>query len=406
MKRLPVMLVAVLLAVPWTGQAMEKPRDWQPPPIESVPNHREIWRQVIIELARYAKTRKKDFTVLVRGGVELVVKGEREAAWDEVQDPDGKFFEKRHPLGQAFRPYVNAIDGIVLDDLYCGPEAFGKPLDQAIKDRRDFDKVLAEERARGVQRPPIPEPLGPFSIDPEVEKARAAEVRRQAEKVERQRRVIYAVDSLRQAGRRILSLESCKDSKAIAAAYRDAARDKVLTYVHAESEGLNRVPSARPWAENPDPVPTLNQAKNWLPVLSSEKFGSKSEWVAALERSNFDMLLVDVAYRGLDGLAFADTLKLKYKNLGSRRPVMAVLSLGKAYDSRWYWKPEWRTGEPRFLFAPDQDHPGSWVADMNDPKWKELIGKTLVGIIDAGFDGVVLDDSDTYLWFEELMPLR
>lgn len=406
MKRLSVMVLAALLVAPVSLQAMEKPRDWIAPPPETVPNHREMWRQVIIELARYAKARKKDFTVLVRGGVELVVKGEREAEWDDVQDPAGVMFEKRHPLGQPFRPYVNAIDGLILDDLYCGADAFAKPLDQAIKDRRDFDKVLAEERARGIQRPPIPEPLGPFSIDPEVEKARAAEYRRQANKVERQRRIIYAVDSLRQAGRRILSLESCKDAKAISTAYRDAARDKVLTYAHAGDERLNRVPGGHPWGENADPIPTLNQARNWLPVLSSEKFGSKSEWVAAMEHSNYDILLVDVAYRGMDGLSFADTLKLKYKNLGSRRPVMAVLSLGKAYDSRWYWKPEWRTGEPPFLFAPDPDVPGSWVVNMEDAQWKEMLGKTLAGIIGAGFDGVVLDDVDTYLWFEELMPLR
>lgn len=402
----PWWLILAMLLAPAPALALEKPRDWQPPPPESVPNHREVWRSVVIELGRYAKARKKDFVVLVRGGVELVVKGEREAEWDEVQDPDGREFEKRHPLGQPFRPYVNAVDGLIVDDLYCGPEAFAKPLDQAIKERRDFDKLLADERARGVHRPPLPEVVGPFSIDPAEEIRRAAEVKRQADKIERQRRVIYAVDALRQAGRRILSLESCKTAKDVQAAYRDAARDRVLGYAHAGDEALNKVPAGRPWAEGADQVPTLNQARNWLPVLRADQFGSKAEWISALERTNHDMLLVDVAYRGVDGLTFADTLRLKYKKLGSRRLVFAVLPLGRAYDWRWYWKPEWRTGQPPFLFAPDPDDPGAYVVDMADGQWKELLGKTLVGIIDAGFDGVVLDDADTYLWYEELMPLR
>lgn len=406
MSRRAVLTALCLLAFMPSAHALEKPRDWQPPPIESVPNHREMWRSVIIELGRYAKSRKPDFVVLVRNGSELVVKGEREAEWDEVQDPDGRLFEKRHPLGQPFRPYVNAIDGLVLDNLYCGPEAFGKPLDKAIQEQRDLDRVLADERAKGIHRPATPQPLGPFSIDPVEELRRAAEVKRQAEKLERQRRTIYAVDAIRQAGRRVLSLESCKSAKDVQTAYTDAVRDKVLTYAHSGNDTLNLIPSGHPWGENPAPIPTLNQARNWLPVLRADQFGSKAEWVTALERSNHDMLLVDVAYRGVDGLAFADTLRLKYKKLGSRRLVFAVLSLGRAYDWRWYWQKDWQTGNPPFLFAPDEADPGAYVTRMEDAKWKELLGKTLEGIIKAGFDGVVLDDTDTYLWFEELMPLR
>jgi len=394
----------LLLAAP--AMALDTPRDWQPPPPESVPNHREIWRSVVIELARYAKARKNDFVVLVRNGSELVVKGAREAEWDEVQDPDGRFFEKRHPLGQPFRPYVNAIDGLIMDNLYCGAEAFGKPLDQAIKERQDLDKVLADERAKGIHRPAMPQPMGPFSLDPAEEIRRAAEVKREAEKLEHQRRVLYAIEAVRQAGRRILSLEQCKTAKDVQAAYRDGIRDRVLTYAHGGDDVLNRIPSGHPWGENADPVPTLNQARNWLPVLRANQFGSKAEWVGAMERTNHDMLLVDVAYRGVDGLSYADILRLKYKKLGSRRLVFAVLSLGRAYDWRWYWQKDWRVGSPPFLFAPDNDDPGAYITVMENAQWKELLGKTLVGIVDAGFDGVVLDDTDTYLWFEELMPLR
>jgi len=34
-----------------------------------------------------------------------------------------------------------------------------------------------------------------------------------------------------------------------------------------------------------------------------------------------------------------------------------------------------------------------------------MLGKYIAGIMDLGFDGVVLDNLDTYLWFEDLMPL-
>ena len=407
MKRAVLLLTAlVMLGAAMPAQALDKPRDWEPPPPESVPNHRKVYREVIAALATYAHQRNSSFLVLVRNAVELVVKGDREEEWDQIQDPDGRNFEKRHPLGTPYRGYVNTIDGLVLDDLYCGPNAFGKPLDQAIKERRAFDRQLAEEKANGVQRPPVPQPLGPFSIDPEEEIRRAKEVRRQVEKVERQRRILYAADTMRQNGRVLLSLNECKNAKDAQQAYQDGARDRVLSYAHTGDEELSRIPKGHPWGENADPVGNIKQARNWLPLLRADAFGSKADWVDGLANTNQDVLLVDVAYRGIDGLAFADINRLHFKKLGSRRLVLAVLSLGRAYDWRWYWKRDWRVGAPPFLFAPDSDQPGAYITDLQDAMWREELGKAITSIINVGFDGVVLDDADTYLWFEDLMPLK
>ncbi|MBC7952203.1 MAG: hypothetical protein H7Z12_10365 [Rhodospirillaceae bacterium] len=403
MKRL-VIALALLLALP--ASAMDKPRDWQAPPVASIPNHREDWRNVVMELSAYAKGRNKDFVVLVRGGTELVVKGEREAEWEDLRDPTGRNFEKRLPLRTVFRPYLKTLDGLVLDGLYCGPDALGKPLDKAIRERLDLDATLAEERSRGIQRPPVPTPFGPFSLDPREELRKAAEIRRVAEHDERQRRQLYALDAMRQQGRRILSIEDCKTQKEVDAAYKGAERDRVLTYAGVETDLLNTLPKGHPRAENAQPVTTITAAKNWLPLLRADRFGTKAEWVLSMERTNQDVLFIDVAHRGTDALNKDDVKRLKYKELGAPRLMLAVLPVGKAYDWRWYWQKGWEAGNPPFLFAPIPEEPGSFVTDMGDPKWKELLGKYLAGIIDLGFDGVVLDNLDTYLWFEELMPLE
>jgi cysteinyl-tRNA synthetase len=403
MIRLAALLAVVLTAAP--ALALDKPRDWVPPPVSAVPNHREMWRQVIIELATYAKTRKPDFIVLVRGGMELLVKGDREAAWEEAQDPYGRLFEKRLPLGSTLRPYLKVIDGVVVDGLYCGPYTFGKPLAEAIKDRRDFDRQLAEERARGIQRPPVPQPLGPFSIDPKEELRRAAEVRREADRIERQRRMIYAIDAARDAGRRILSLEDCKTAKEAEAAAKAADRDRVLTFAAADNARTDLLPKGRPHHENAEPMSTISGPRTWLPMLRGESFATRSEWVLALEKTNYDILVLDVAHRGGDGFTRSDIAKLKYKSLGVPRLVLASLPLGKTRDTRWYWQKGWEAGNPPFLFAPDSDEPGSFITDLTDPKWKEQLGKIMAGIIDAGFNGVMIDETDTFLWFEELMPV-
>lgn len=398
--------LALVLASIVPAVATEKPRDWQPPPLERIPNHREQWRNVVIELATYAKARKSDFVVLVRGATELVVKGEREAQLEELRDPYGKTFEKRLPLRSVLRPYVKVLDGMVVDGLYCGPDASGKPLDKAIKDRLELDATIAEERAHGIQRPPVPTPFGPFSLDPKEELRKAVEIRRAAEREERQRRTVYALDALRQQGRRILSIEDCRTPKDVDAAYSAADRDRVLTYAAVNAERLNTLPKGHPRAENAQPVATITAARNWLPLVRADRFGTRAEWVMAMEKTNQDALLVDVAHRGADPLTKDDVKKLKFKELGAPRLVLAVLPVGKAYDWRWYWQKGWEAGNPPFLMAPVADNPGSFIADLGDPKWKELLGKYLAGIMDLGFDGVVLDDLDTYLWFEDLMPLE
>jgi len=399
-------LALLLAALPSVAAAAEKPRDWQPPPLGAIPNHREMWRQVITEIATYAKGRKADFVVLVRGGVELVVKGEREALWEEVRDPAGQNFEKRLPLRSTFRPYVKMIDGMVVDGLYCGPDALGKPLDKAIKDRLELDATLAEERARGIQRPPVPTPFGPFSLDPKEELRKAAEIRKLAEREERQRRTIYALNALRLEGRRILSIEDCKDQKEVDAAFKGADRDRVLTYAATDADTLARLPKGHPRAENAAPVATVTAARNWLPLLSADRFGTKAEWIMSMERTNHDILLIDVVHRGTDPLTKDEVRRLKFKELGAPRLVLADLSIGKAHDRRYYWQKGWEVGNPPFLVAPVTDTPGSYITDLADPKWKEMLGKYVAGIMDLGFDGVVLDDLDTYLWFEDMNPLE
>lgn len=407
MKRGPQIAAAILagLALALPAAAQDRPPGWQPPPPIMVPNFREQWREVVAELATYVKQRNRNAVVLMRGGAELLVKGEREVKWDDVQDPDGRDYERHLPLGTVFRDFIKPLDGLVLDGLYCGPYHFDKPLDEALRERKALDAKLADERSRGIQRPPVPTPMGPFSIDPAKELQRAAEIRRKAEIAERQRRELYAIAAMRSFDRRLLSLERCAAPAEAEAARAHAARDRVLTFAQADDGDLDRLPSGHAPQENADPVRTLTAARNWLPLLDAGRYGDRAEWVAALDGTNYDILVIDVAHRGSDPLTKADLAALHYKTMGAPRLVLADIPIGRAFDTRWYWRKGWTAGAPAFLFAPDRTQPGAYIADMADPKWKELLGKYVAGAMDLGFDGVLLDDLDTYLWFEDQEPL-
>jgi cysteinyl-tRNA synthetase, unknown class len=402
MTRLIALIVLLLATAP--ALALDKPRDFVPPPPSMIPNFREQARDVVLELALYAKKRNPAFQVLMRGGSELLVKGELEMEWDDIHDPDGTNFIKRLPLRATFRPLVQALDGIVMDGLYCGPFAFDKPLAEVIKARKTLDAELDAEKKRGIHRPPLPVEMGPFSNDPEVELRRFAEMKQKLARAETQRRVTYALDAMRSEGRNVLTIESCDDKKALETAYRDAIRDHVTPYVKVGDGPLEDAPRAHPSFENAKEILTVANARNWLPVLRSDKFGTKGKFVEALANTNYDILLVDVVHRRSEFLVKSDVQQLKFKKLGPRRLVFAVMPLGRAYDWRWYWQSGWEVGNPAFIFAHD-DKPGTYLTDLGSGEWRGVLGKYMAGIVDLGFDGVVFDDVGTYLWFEDLMPL-
>ena len=405
MPRLIAPLLAALLAAMSPASAQERPKDWEPPPIERIPNHRQLWRDVVIELAAYAKKRNPNFVVLVRGGIDLPVKGDREAEWEQARDPTGRDFDKRLPLGTRFRPYLRYLDGMVFNNLYCGPYKFEVPLAQALKERRDLDAQLAEERRRGIHRPPLALPVGPFSLDPKEEMRRSEEIKRLTEIGEHQRRTLYALDAMRANDLTVLSIEDCASRAEADAAAAHGVRDKVLTFAQADDALLDRLPSGHAFAENAAVVSDIASARNWLPMVRGDRFGTRADWVAALAKTNYDALMIDVIHRGGDALVKSDIATMKFKGLGTTRLMLADLPVGKAYDWRWYWQKGWGTGNPAFLVAPIPDDPGAFIADLGDTDWKAILGKYLVGIMDLGFDGVVIDDLDTYQWFEDLMPL-
>ncbi|RAU23179.1 hypothetical protein CU669_03190 [Paramagnetospirillum kuznetsovii] len=397
-------ILALTLALASPALALDKPRDFVPPPMERIPNFRDQTRDVILELARYAKKRSPNFQVMMRGGSELLVKGEIEVEWEDIRDPQGTNFIKRLPLRATYRQLVQTLDAIVVDGLYCGPYKFDKPLAELVKARRDLDAELDAERRRGIHRTPTPVEMGPFSNDPTEELRKATEIKVKQERAEVQRRALYAIAAMRDEGRNVLSVDFCADAKETEAAFRAGARDKTPTFAKTGETPLDDTPRAHAAYENPAEVLSLATARNWLPVLRSDRFGTKGKFMDAVANTNYDMVVVDVAHRSSDLLVKSDIAKLKFKKLGARRLVMAAMPIGRAYDWRWYWLRDWDVGNPAFVFAHDEP-PGVFITDTGSGEWRGVLGKYLAGIMDLGFDGVMFDDVGTYLWFEDLMPL-
>jgi len=147
--------------------------------------------------------------------------------------------------------------------------------------------------------------------------------------------------------------------------------------------------------ENSDDVLKLSEAKNFLYLLNPEKFKKKSEYIDALSKSKYDLLLIDLNFHGKQ-LTKKDIEKLKTKPQGGKRLIIGYFSIGEAEDYREYWKKEWSENLPKWIRYENEDWEGNYIVEYWSEEWKEIIKNILNKYVDSGYDGVYLDTIDTY----------
>ena len=80
------------------------------------------------------------------------------------------------------------------------------------------------------------------------------------------------------------------------------------------------------------------------------------------------------------------------------------MSVGFAEDERFYWERDWEVGTPTWIQGLGE-RPGQYTVEYWNPAWKAIIGRYFAGIMDLGFDGVVLDGVEAYRRWEFMTPL-
>ena len=122
----------------------------------------------------------------------------------------------------------------------------------------------------------------------------------------------------------------------------------------------------------------------------------------AVAASPFDLMVIDYSKDGSDAQAFTpgDIARMKVKPDGSRRQIIAYMSIGEAESYRYYWNPAWSADKPSWLLDENPDWKENFAVCYWDPAWQATIcgnpGAYLDKIIAAGFDGVYLDKCDVF----------
>ena len=158
--------------------------------------------------------------------------------------------------------------------------------------------------------------------------------------------------------------------------------------------------------------PPLASAKTWGYQLQNATAGSIPDGI--------DLLVVDYSRDGGAGrvLSASEIAALRVRPDGSLRIVLCYLSIGEAESYRGYWQNGWANRPLGWLGAENPKWTGNYAVRFWEPSWQRLIvspGSTgdsvvqrlrlalfpepktyLDTIINAGFDGVLLDRVDAY----------
>jgi len=294
-------------------------------------------RKFVRRISAYVRKQRPNFVVIARNGLELINKIGRE-------DP---------PKSAPARTYLGALDGVLVDSLFYGLPHMGRKSPAKRRKRR----LRLAEQAKG-------------------------------------------------DGLRVLVLDHVTRRPDVRKSYRlSAARGYAWFAAYAQGKSLNRIPPypRRPFNEKAESVLSLRGVRNFLFLEDSAAFGRQDEFTLKLHQTNYDMVVVDVFHAGRP-LSKRAIQTLKYKKIGGRRLVLAQMNIGTAASYRYYWKAKWRRGSPVWISAPTPGDPDRYYVEFWRSEWQKVItGDTrsyVYGIIDLGFDGVVLSGLESYRFFQ------
>ena len=307
----------------------------------SLVDARQEMRKLIRQISSVSRRANRNFVVITLGGLELI---------EKIDAVDAT---RKSPA----TTYMRAIDGIIVRSLNMHPPEGGK------REMRTDKKVRNE--------------------------------------------LVRMADMGKRRGLRIMVADYAKTPKMITEAINiNKAKGYLPFSVDNPEFRFDTFPTfpKRPFRENSKNITGLKFAQNLLFLNDSSRFDSRDNVVLALNETNFDAVVVDVYHRGRTAFQRSHVNGMKFKKLGAKRLALAYMNIGRADTSRYYWKSGWREGRPGFLGSPVLGEPDSHYVQYWNPAWKKIItGDTksyTYGIIAQGYDGVVIDGVDSYLFFE------
>ena len=325
-RSLTLLLAALAVLVVACGGADESEAD------DSI--YRQRMRDLVQDISDYAKGTSPDFLIVPQNGEPLV-----------LRDEDDE--------GATAIAYLDAIDGIGRETVFCGERRYNKRTPS-----EDTDETVS------------------------------------------------FLETALDAGVTVMVTDYCSDRSLVDESYARAAEHGYISFVGSTGNiDLDAIPSypEGPVHENNLDVASLKDARNFLYLINPDSFETKRRFLEAMRDTNYDIVLIDLFFDG-EALSPSEVASLKTKADGGSRLAIAYVNIGAAEAFRYYWQSGWRIGDPAWLADRYEGFEDEAFVQYWDPQWKSLIfgndESYLKRIMDAGFDGAYLDNVLAYEVFE------
>ena len=150
-------------------------------------------------------------------------------------------------------------------------------------------------------------------------------------------------------------------------------------------------------------APRLNEVKSWA-------FQLQNVDPVEIKLSPYDVVVIDYGFDRRNATAFPREVVdlMRTRPDGSKRLILAYVSIGEAENYRYYWQENWLTNRPVWLEPENPDWPGNYLVQYWHPQWQAILfgnpNAYLDRILDAGFDGVYLDGADKFEQWKRRRP--
>ena len=273
----------------------------------------------VIDISKYARSIDSNFVIIPQNGPELA-------------------FEKLNTGGKFRKDYIDAIDGIAVEDLFYN----GKPkIDQ------------------------------------------------------------YRLQILRklQTEKQVMVSDFITKDDAIESIKIQSSKENFLLYPRVSSnEHYREIPEIVP-NENDKDILQLSDVKNYLYLINPANIRTKRAYIKAIAETNFDMITIDLFFND-EPLTPKDVEQLKRKANGGKRLIISYVNIGAAENWRYYWNRNWQLNDPIWLKKKYVGYEDEFYVQFWHEDWKNIIygnpESYVKKILDAGFDGAFLDNVEAY----------
>ena len=197
----------------------------------------------------------------------------------------------------------------------------------------------------------------------------------------------------------ILVSEFVNDSSFVKDAQNKNEKEGFISFIRTKENYHYSIIPEKIHHENSNDISSLKEVKNFLYLINNSNFYSKSKFLEAISNTNYDLIFIDLYHNGVL-FKKEDIEKLKQKKNGGKRLVVCYMNIGAAEKYRSYWKRDWTLGNPSWLKKKYDGYDNEFWVEYWDKDWQEIIygndNSYAKKIIDAGFNGVYLDNIEAY----------